>query len=128
MCLTLRSVLNFLKIINRVACRFGQFSLQSGTILCENVAEEFSSELFALVVTDDAYLQLLFMSGIKMVVHLAGDECVGSLGYCLLQKEVASSAANGHLADVAFKWLVAQGSVNAECFLHHINKSVSRHG
>ena len=63
----------------------------------DDILEYFRRKLFALIVPDDADLDLLFVSEILVIVHLASDEGVGPLCDGLVEHEVPCPTADGHL-------------------------------
>ena len=58
----------------------------------QDVAEYFSSELLALIMSDHAYLYFLIMSEILVIVHLAGNKCISLFTDCIVEKKVAGAS------------------------------------
>lgn len=83
--------------------------------------------MLALVVSDDAYLYLLLHSEIHVIVHLASDEGICLLLYCLWQKEITCSATYCDSFDWTLKQFVAHGAFDSKSFLHECHKITRRH-
>ena len=73
---------------------------------------------------DDTNLDALLVAEILVVVHLARDEGVGTVGNGVVEQEVACTAADGHTADRPLQQLVTHDALNAELTLHKLQEHI----
>jgi len=81
-----------------------------GALGADDVAQQFLGEVFALVMTYDAYLYLLLMPEVLVVMHLAGQECISTMSNGFVEQEVACSSTDRHATDWTPEHLVAHGT------------------
>ena len=94
----------------------------------KHVAEYLRSVLLTLVVSDDTNLYFLLVAEILVVVHLAGDESVGSFGYGRVEQEVAGSATKSHRLDGTAQELVAHHTLHTESLAQQRHQVVGCQG
>ena len=80
----------------------------------DDAAEDFAGKLLTLIVADDADLNLLLMTEILVIAHLARDEGIGSRRNGITQQERTRTTAERHLADRATQELVALHALHTE--------------
>ena len=73
----------------------------------DDAAEDFAGKLLTLIVADDTDLNLLLMTEILVIAHLARNEGIGSRRNGIAQQKRTRTAAERHLADRATQELVA---------------------
>ena len=79
--------------------------------------------MFALIVSENAYLYLSVVSEILMIVHFARQESVCPSLQSLVQKEISCSTTNGDTLDGTRQQLIVHQALNAENLLHSLQES-----
>ena len=111
-----------------VGVRLCYLRANARTLLLDDVAEDFAGKLFALIMANDADLNLLFRTKVLMIVHLASDKGIGTLTDGVRQEKIACSATNSHLADRSLQQFVALGTLYVKLGFHQFNEGACIHG
>jgi hypothetical protein len=106
---------------------FSYFGTHTGTIMLNDVAEDFRRVLLTLVMADDTYLNALFIAEVLVIVHLARYEGVSTLTESIGQQEVTSSATDGHTLDGTLQQFVTLGALNLKPALYKLHKLSGSH-
>ena len=106
---------------------FSYFGTHAGTIVLNDVTEDFRRELLTLVMADDTYLDALFIAEVLVIVHFARYECISPVTESVWQQEVTSSATDGHTLDGTLEQLVTLGALNLKPALYKLHKLSGSH-
>ena len=104
----------FSEIQYRISVDGCELCFHSGAFLLDNLLEDFGCKLLALVVADDANLYLLFVAEELVIVHLTGDECVGTLSNGFVEEERSCPTAQGHALYLSAQQLVGLHTLHPE--------------
>lgn len=96
-------------------------------ISLKDLLQQLTGELFALIVSDDGYLDFLLMAKILVITHLARHESIGSAADGIAKTERTGTAAKSYLTDGALQQLVGHHAFHAKRALQHLDEISGSH-